>query len=81
MVVGVSGKLFVLCEEHASKCTHISEDNTFLCMYCIMRFHKDHEMDPVDSASTLVRETLLKDSRNIHTLRILVNKTEVILVF
>ena len=46
-------------------------------MYCTMRFHKDHDMDLIDSTVDMVKESLLKESNELSTLRILLNKTEV----
>ena len=65
------------CDEHGSKCTHVCEDNTFLCMYCTMRFHKDHDMDLINDTVDMVKKSLLKKSNDMCTLRILLNKTEV----
>ena len=72
------GKLFVQCEEHGSKCTHVCfEDNSLLCMYCMVRCHKDHKVDPIDDTVHMVKKSLLKKSNDMCTLRILLNKTEV----
>ena len=37
-------------------------------------------MDLIDNTTSMVREALMKDARNMSTLRILVNKTEVCIV-
>ena len=42
-----------------------------------MRFHKDHDMDLINDTVDMVKESLLKESNELSTLRILLNKTEV----
>jgi hypothetical protein len=53
-------KFVIVCDEHASRCSHLCVDDKFLCLYCLQRDikHKPHAKNTIETEVKLLRGAL-----------------------